>query len=108
MIIALIEAAKNGDAIAFSNLFDPDGRIDDSCKEGLFQTETHLIGREAIAMHYFNRFIFKTYLVTEGCALDETHGQMSVMIVGQHTEVALKIEDLSEEGLITHLTMTPI
>ena len=96
-------AEKNAEkAVSF---LSEDVRYDDTCLSGMFHTETHLFGRAALAMHFQNRFIFKTYLVLEGKAESETEGEYTVMIVGKPTKVHAKVEAFAEDGTIRHLSL---
>ncbi len=102
----MIEKMKASDAIGLSELFCDDARFDDYCKSGMFSHETHLIGKEAIDIHFFNRLIFQTYLVTCGEVKDSENAVMDVVIVGNPTKVNVHL-DAIYEGKIKKVTVTP-
>ncbi len=98
---------KMKDYHGLAELFDDDCWYDDSCISGIFGTETHLRGREAIEMHFANRFIFQTYLGLEGKEFDSQHGMMDVLIIGKPVKVLVNIEALNEGGLIKAIKIEP-
>lgn len=103
----LIEKMKASDAIGLSELFCDDARFDDFCLSGMFSHETHLIGKEAIDIHFFNRLIFQTYIVTGGEVKDDENAVMNVMIVGNPVKVNVHL-DTVVDGKIDRVTLTPV
>lgn len=96
------------DAVGISNLFSPEATFDDFCISGMFNHETHLIGREAIDMYFANRFIFRTYFCTDFEERDSLNGTMDVTIVGKPVQADVAIKELDHEGKIKSMIVKPI
>lgn len=99
---------KSSDILGLTDLFDIDATLDDYCQSGMFNTETHLIGREAIDMYFSNRFIFQTYLFKNGELHDDSHGEMEVMIVGALKRVSVHLQEVTEDRKIKSLVINPL
>lgn len=103
-----LEEMKNLNPVSISELFDLDATFDDYCETGMFNTETHLIGKEAINMHFANRFIFRTYMITDGKVKDDTHAEMDVVSLGLTRKVSVYLKELTDEGKIKSLILNEI
>lgn len=101
----LINAMLQGNAKAMAAYFDTTGRYDDSCLTGVFHAETHLIGRAAVDMHFFNRFIFQTYQVVRAQVIDDSHAELDIMNVGQPEKVVLSLDKCTADGKIAQVTV---
>ena len=74
----------------------------------MFNTETHLIGREAIHMHFANRFIFGTYIVTAGRQHNEDSAELEVFSVDKASKVSVKLAPPSKDGKIKSVVLMPV
>lgn len=103
-----INSLVNKDVTSLVELFDRDAHYDDFSPSGMFSTETHLIGREAIHMHFANRFIFGTYIVTAGKQHDETCAELDVFSVGKASKVSVRLAPPSKDGKIKSVVLMPV
>ncbi len=106
LLQAFADKMMTADAVGLSELFDTDCSFDDYCITGLFPAETHLLGKEAIDMHFFNRFIFQTYLVTGAEVKDAENAVLDVVNVGQPLKVNAHLDAVTADGKIVRITLT--
>lgn len=96
------------DAPGLSELFAPEATFDDASPSGMFALETHLIGKEAIDMHFSNRFVFRTYLCTGFNLTDSLNGTADLVVTGKPSRANVSITALTPEGKIQSMTLTPV
>ena len=102
-----IDAMSEGDWVALSECFTLKCRFFDFCPIGYEMANYHLYGREAIEMFYYNKFFFKTVIISDPVIQDDYTANYLVAYAGQYLHVLAKIEKLSEDGLIAEMTVRP-
>ncbi len=107
LIRRYIDAMQNGDSVALSKIFSPDGVYCDFCPEVTGEPKYYCYGPEGIDMFFRNRFIFRRFAITEAMIDSDTQAHY-VGIYGQyHLRSIATIQEFDENGLIRRLVVRP-
>lgn len=107
LIEKYIDALQKCDSHALSELFEQEGTLCDYCPNGANQQEYHIYGKAAIDMFFKNKFIFRQYLISEAEIINDNQAKFIACISGYFVMAIATIRGITENGLITKLTIRP-
>lgn len=102
-----VEAIENKDYNALGELFTADGHYCDYCPNGTAQHEYHLYGKEAIALFFRNKFLFRQYSVTGATILNDSQAEFVASFGGYNVMGIADLQKVTADGYIKRLTVRP-
>jgi len=107
LIKQYVQAMLHQDSVALSELFSSTAIFVDYCPTDAGQPQYHAYGPEGIDMFFRNRFIFRTFEISDPIIVSDTQAYYYAIYGGYPVRAIATIQDFSQDGEIQRMIVRP-